>query len=171
MNQALHRENSLNILQKISEQKSPNLIIAEIEYGQSELDVKIARSDLSPTAKLSLERSYTDDAIESLIEHLWQEMKEYIILDDYKSKGSVLVLEKEKPYPCNKGEFKYKDGIHLIFPDIILDKKAYKKIVASIVEKDKIKTIFDEGSEIEPDNLTNSILDSSFSSWQLYGCG
>ena len=46
---------------KISEQKSPNLIIAEIEYGQSELDVKIARSDLSPTAKLSLERSYTDD--------------------------------------------------------------------------------------------------------------
>ncbi len=46
---------------KISEQKSPDLIIAEIEYGQSELDVKIARSDLSPTAKLSLERSYTDD--------------------------------------------------------------------------------------------------------------
>ena len=56
-----------------------------------------------------------------------------------KSKGTILVLEKEKPYPCNKGEFKSKDGIHLIFPDIILDKKAYKKIVASIVEKDKIK--------------------------------
>ena len=97
-------------------------------------------------------------------------MKEFIDLD-YKSKGTILVLEKEKPYPCNKGEFKSKDGIHLIFPDIILDKKAYKKIVASIVEKDKIKTIFDEGSEIGPDNLTNGILDSSFSSWQLYGCG
>ena len=41
--------------------KSPELIIAEIEYGQSELDVKIARSDLSPTAKISLERTYTDD--------------------------------------------------------------------------------------------------------------
>ena len=52
---------SLVDAKKISEQKSPNLIIAEIEYGQSELDVKIARSDLSPTAKLSLERSYTDD--------------------------------------------------------------------------------------------------------------
>ena len=52
---------SLVEAKKISEQKSPNLIIAEIEYGQSELDVKIARSDLSPTAKLSLERSYTDD--------------------------------------------------------------------------------------------------------------
>ena len=52
---------SLVEAKKISEQKSPNLIIAEIEYGQSELDVKIARSDLSPTAKLSLERSYNDD--------------------------------------------------------------------------------------------------------------
>ncbi len=46
---------------KTSEQKSPELIIADIEYGQSELDVKIARSDLSPTAKLLLERTYVDD--------------------------------------------------------------------------------------------------------------
>jgi P4 family phage/plasmid primase-like protien len=117
------------------------------------------------------ERSYTEDAIESLIEHLWQEMKEFIDLSDFKSKGTILVLEKEKPYPCNKGVFKSKDGIHLIFPDIILDKKAYKKIVTSVVEKDQIKNIFDEGSEISPDNSTNGILDSSFSSWQLYGCG
>ncbi len=52
---------NLNEAKKISLEKSPELIIAEIEYGQSELDVKIARSDLSPTAKISLERTYTDD--------------------------------------------------------------------------------------------------------------
>ena len=52
---------SLTEAMGISENKSPELIIAEIEYGQSELDVKIARSDLSPTAKLSLERTYTND--------------------------------------------------------------------------------------------------------------
>ena len=52
---------SLGEAKKISLQKSPELIIAEIEYGQSELDVKIARSDLSPTAKISLERTYTED--------------------------------------------------------------------------------------------------------------
>ena len=52
---------SLVAAKKTSEQKSPELIIADIEYGQSELDVKIARSDLSPTAKLSLERTYVDD--------------------------------------------------------------------------------------------------------------
>ncbi len=52
---------NLSQAKKISLEKSPELIIAEIEYGQSELDVKIARSDLSPTAKISLERTYTDD--------------------------------------------------------------------------------------------------------------
>lgn len=52
---------SLDEAKKISEKKSPELIISEIEYGQSELDVKIAKSDLSPTAKISLERTYTDD--------------------------------------------------------------------------------------------------------------
>ncbi len=52
---------SLAEAKKTSEKKSPELIIADIEYGQSELDVKIARSDLSPTAKLSLERTYVDD--------------------------------------------------------------------------------------------------------------
>ena len=52
---------NLNEAKKISLEKSPELIIAEIEYGQSELDVKIARSDLSPTATISLERTYTDD--------------------------------------------------------------------------------------------------------------
>jgi len=152
----------------------------DIVASQEKIDIPLVEkiNDIHPLVfdfdlkykNVLTERSYTDDAIESLVEHLWQEMKEFLDLD-YKSKGTILVLEKEKPYPCNKGEFKSKDGIHLIFPDIILDKKAYKKIVSSIVEKDKIKNIFDEGSEIEPDNLTNSILDSSFSSWQLYGCG
>ena len=52
---------NLNEAKEMSLKKSPELIIAEIEYGQSELDVKIARSDLSPTAKISLERTYTDD--------------------------------------------------------------------------------------------------------------
>jgi P4 family phage/plasmid primase-like protien len=153
----------------------------DIVSSQEKIDIPIVEkiNDIHPLVfdldlkykTILQERSYTDDALENLLEHLWHEMKEFIELDDVKSKGTVLILEKEKPYPCNKGEFKYKDGIHLIFPDILIDKKAYKKIVSTIVEKDKIKNIFDEGSEISPDNSTNQILDSSFSSWQLYGCG
>mgnify|MGYP001216901685 FL=1 len=117
------------------------------------------------------ERVYTEDSIETFLIHVWKKITECIQIDDCKSKGSVLVLEKDKPYPCNKGDFKSKDGLHIAFPDILIDKSAYKKIISLIQEEDCIKSIFDESSEIGPDNNTKQIVDSSFSSWQLYGCG
>ena len=46
---------------QISNSKSPDLIIAKIEYEQSKKDVVIARSELSPSASISLESSKTDD--------------------------------------------------------------------------------------------------------------
>ncbi|GIS66454.1 MAG: hypothetical protein CM1200mP5_2380 [Candidatus Pelagibacterales bacterium] len=48
--------NSLN-QQLISKKNNPDLTIAKLEYQQSEKDTIIAKSDLSPTAKLSFERS------------------------------------------------------------------------------------------------------------------
>jgi len=53
--------NSLNEAIEISKKNNPDLIIAKLEYKQSEKDVKIAKSDLSPSATLSLESSKTDD--------------------------------------------------------------------------------------------------------------
>jgi len=53
--------NSLNKAIGISKNNNPDLIIAKLEYEQSEKDVKIARSDLSPSATLSLESLKTDD--------------------------------------------------------------------------------------------------------------
>jgi len=53
--------NSLNKAIEISKNSNPDLIIAKLEYEQSEKDVTIARSDLSPSATLSLESSKTDD--------------------------------------------------------------------------------------------------------------
>jgi outer membrane protein len=46
---------------KISKSNNPNLIIAKLEYKQSEKDVIIARADLSPSAKLSLSSTKTKD--------------------------------------------------------------------------------------------------------------
>ena len=53
--------NNLNKAIEISKINNPDLIIAKLEYEQSEKDVKIAKSDLSPSATLSLESSKTDD--------------------------------------------------------------------------------------------------------------
>ena len=52
---------SLNEPIEISNNNNPNIIIAKIEYEQSEKDIKISKADLAPTATLSIERSNTED--------------------------------------------------------------------------------------------------------------
>jgi len=52
----------------ISKTSNPNLIISKLEYEQSEKDVMIARSDLSPSATLSFNISKSDDASSTINE-------------------------------------------------------------------------------------------------------
>ena len=52
---------SLNAAIDTSKKYNPELIIAKLEYEQSEKDVLISRSNLSPSAKLSYENSRTQD--------------------------------------------------------------------------------------------------------------
>ena len=52
---------SLNEAIEISKKENPNLIISRLEYEQSEKDIIIARSDLSPSASLSFNSSKSDD--------------------------------------------------------------------------------------------------------------
>ena len=52
---------SLSEAIEISNNNNPDIIIARIEYEQSEKDIKISKSDLAPTATLSVERSNTED--------------------------------------------------------------------------------------------------------------
>ena len=52
---------SLNDAIEISKKDNPNLIISRLEYEQSEKDIIIARSDLSPSASLSFNSSKSDD--------------------------------------------------------------------------------------------------------------
>ncbi len=46
---------------EISKKNNPDLIIAQLEYEQSKKDTASARSDLAPTAKLSFDKSKTED--------------------------------------------------------------------------------------------------------------
>ena len=53
--------NSLNKAINLSKQNNPDIKIAKFDLAQSEKDLAISKSDLKPTASLSLERSYADD--------------------------------------------------------------------------------------------------------------
>ena len=52
---------SLNDAIETSKNNNPDLIIAKLDYEQSEKDVVIARADLSPSATISLSSTKTDD--------------------------------------------------------------------------------------------------------------
>ena len=51
----------LNSAIELSKRHNPDLIIAKLEYEQSQKDTTSARSDLAPSATLSFDRSKTDD--------------------------------------------------------------------------------------------------------------
>ena len=53
--------NSLNEAISLSKKNNPDIKIAKFDLERSEKDLSISRSDLKPTASLSLERSYTGD--------------------------------------------------------------------------------------------------------------
>jgi len=53
---------------EISKIRNPNLIISKLEYEQSEKDIIIARSDLSPSATLSFNSSRSDDVSSTINE-------------------------------------------------------------------------------------------------------
>ena len=58
----------LNKAIEISKINNPNLIISKLEYEQSEKDVMIARSELSPSATLSFNSSRSDDTSSTINE-------------------------------------------------------------------------------------------------------
>ena len=58
----------LNKAIEISKTNNPNLIISKLEYEQSEKDVTIAMSELSPSATLSFNRSKTEDTSSTINE-------------------------------------------------------------------------------------------------------
>ena len=57
----LNLPNKLSDAIEISKKNNPDLIIAKLEYEQSKKDTLSARSDLAPTAKLSFDRSQSED--------------------------------------------------------------------------------------------------------------
>ena len=57
---------SLSEAIEVSKTKNPNLIISKLEYEQSEKDVTIARSELSPSASLSFNSSKVDNVNSSI---------------------------------------------------------------------------------------------------------
>ena len=87
---------SLNSAIEQSKKSNPDLIIAEMEYEQSKEDTSIARSELVPTAKLSLEKSYSDDLSATYDERDKESLKATVTWPFYSGGKNLASLNKNK---------------------------------------------------------------------------
>jgi outer membrane protein len=86
----------LNEAIKSSTISNPNLIISKLEYEQSEKDVTIAISDLSPSATLSFNSSRTDDASSTINERDKETLKATISWPIFNGGKNAASLNKSK---------------------------------------------------------------------------
>ena len=87
---------SLNSAIELSKKNTPNLTIAKLEYEQSENDTIIAKSDLSPTAKLSFERSYSEDLSSTYDEREKDILKATVSWPFYSGGKNIATYKKNK---------------------------------------------------------------------------
>ena len=86
----------LNKAIEISKISNPNLIISKLEYEQSEKDVTIARSDLSPSATLSFNSSRNDDVSSTVNERDKETLKATISWPIFNGRKNTASLNKSK---------------------------------------------------------------------------
>ena len=81
-------------------------------------------------------------------------------------------MGKSKPYPCtNKSDYLSKDGIHLVYPKIILNRDMYKVLCKTIQDdQEKLFDLFRSHCENPPSNLNDTLFDGKFSRWMPYLC-
>jgi outer membrane protein len=87
---------NLNKAIEVSKQGNPDLIIAKLDYKQSQKDVLIARADLSPSATLSLSSTRTDDLSSSYDERNKEIAKATISWPLFKGGKNIASLNRSK---------------------------------------------------------------------------
>ena len=86
----------MNSAIELAKKNNPDLIIAKLEHEQTQKDNTIAKSELAPTANLSLERSYVDDLSSTIDEREKDTIKATISWPFYSGGKNIASLKKNK---------------------------------------------------------------------------
>jgi len=93
---------SVNEAIEFSKKNNPDLIISKLEFEQSEKDVKLAKSDMAPTATLSLERSYNEDLSTTYDEREKDILKATVSWPFYSGGKKIATIKKNKNLKSRK---------------------------------------------------------------------
>ena len=102
LNSFVNVPNSLNEAINLSKQNNPDIKIAKFDLTKSEKDLSISKSDLAPTATLSLERSYADDVSSSIDEREKDILKATVSWPFYSGGKKLLTIKKNSNLTSRK---------------------------------------------------------------------
>jgi P4 family phage/plasmid primase-like protien len=135
------------------------------KYHPLIFDFDLKYKDKLETSQLSV------TFLKGLSDFLWVCISEVLDVTNEAKYNTEYIMLKSKPYPCSKKDYQSKDGIHIVYPKIILDRDVYKILCNHIQEKqDTMFSLFNQGCQIPPSNLDNTLFDGKFSRWLPYLC-
>jgi len=153
---------NLNDAIDITKKYNPELIIAKLEYEQSEKDVIISKSDLSPSAKLSYENSRSKDFSSSYDERNKNTLKATVIWPIYvggKNRASLnksLSLQSRKKLLLNSATKNNNSNVAISWSTF----QSSKSLLNSVKSQVKAAEIANEGITVEYESgLGRSTLD------------
>jgi putative DNA primase/helicase len=134
-----------------------NLNILEIQPQYAPIII-----DIDLKSENDIERLYDDILIMDVIEKYKLVMEEYLKIDT--NKINILVFEKNKK--SDLGDI-YKDGFHILFPDIVAHCSMRHKIRHEVVQLCKEEKMFNEFIENVDKIIDKAVVSSN--GWFLYG--
>jgi len=94
--------NQLSAAIELSKKNNPDLIIAQLEYEQSQKDTTSAKSDLAPSATLSFDRTKTDDLSSTYDEREKDTLKATITWPFFSGGKNIASLRKNESLEIQK---------------------------------------------------------------------
>ena len=118
-------------------------------------------------------RQYNSNIMKQLIQSIFTILNDFYNLSN--DQQVCWIMEKETILKARKNQQQYqmKDGIHLLFPYIIAEKKSYIEVREELVKIDFHKMVQDENL-VSPSNNMGEIVDKSIykgGNWFIYGSG
>ena len=147
---------------KISKINNPNLIISKLEYKQSEKDVTIARSDLSPSATLSYNSSKTDDVSSAINERDKETLKATISWPIFNGGKNTASLNRSKNLK-NRNKLLFDNALKTNQTNVASawsSLQSSRSLLNSVISQVKAAEIANEGITVEYESgLGRSTLD------------
>jgi len=136
------------------ENREPNLHIAEKQNSTGPMIIDIDIRQDNPN------RVYSIENIKKTVSVFNEIIKKYIDIPE--TNIEAFIFERDEPYYDDKNKI-YKDGIHIIYPYVSIDKYAKELIFNEAVDKILATTVFSTSIECEFDKYATKV------PWLMYG--